>query len=64
MTSSKSQIFRYLKMDNKNDLYTDIGNLFFENGKSPTLVKKALKKKYPDVKHLLRKIIIRIVTKF
>lgn len=51
-------------MDDKNDLYIDIVKLYFENGKSPTLVKKVLKKKYPDVKHLSRKQIFRIVTKF
>lgn len=39
-------------MDDKNDLYIDIVKLYFENGKTPTLGKKVLKKKYPDVKHL------------
>lgn len=51
-------------MDDKNDLYIDIVKLYFENGKSTTLVKKVLKKIYPDVKHLGRKQIFCIVTKF
>lgn len=39
-------------------------HIYFENGKSPTLVKEVLKTKYPDVKHLSRKHIFCIVTKF
>ena len=57
MTSSKGQLFKYLKMDHKNDLLD-------ENGKSSTLVNNVVKKKYPDVKHLSRKQIFRIVAKF
>ena len=51
-------------MDHKNDLYIDIVKLFYENGKSSTLVNNVLKKKYPDVKHLSRKQIFRIIAKF
>lgn len=51
-----------MKIDDKNDRYIDILKLYFENGKSPTLVKKVLKKKGPDVKYLSRKQIFRIVT--
>lgn len=33
----------------KNDVYIDIVKLYFENGKSPVLVKEVLKKKYLEL---------------
>lgn len=47
MTSSTVKYSGIWKWMIKNDLYIDIVKLYFENGKSPILVKEVLKKEVP-----------------